>query len=137
MAYFKCNQASGGGGGGQMVETVLWTNSNPSASSGFAAQAVTLSDDIDNYDYICVEYARGYNYLTTKAKVFCSVSDFKTFGYSAGKQSLALGMYGNAAQFRAFYYDSDTQAHFGPNLQAGSAVNANNIPLYIYGCKIE
>jgi len=136
MAYFKCNAASGGGGG-TMTETVLWTNSNPSSSSGFAAQAASLSDDIDNYDYICVEFARAYNYLTTKAKTYYLVSDFKTFGYSAGKQYGAFGIYGSAAQFRAFYYDSDTQAHFGANLQAGTAVNTNNIPLNIYGCKIS
>ena len=124
------------GGGGQMVETVLWTNSNPSAST-FAAQAATLSDDIDNYDYICVEYARTYNQLTTKSKVYYPVSDYKVYRYSNGNLCGGFGAYFNAYQNRPFYYDSDTQAHFGPNLQAGSAVNANNIPLYIYGCNIE
>lgn len=124
------------GGGGQMVETVLWTNSNPSAST-FAAQAATLSDDIDNYDYVCVEYARAYNQLTTINKVYYKVSDYKTFRYSTNSMCGGLSFYTAAIQIRAFYYDSDTQAHFGPNLQAGTAVNANNIPLYIYGCNIE
>ena len=136
MAYFKCNQASGGGGGGTMTETALWTNANPSATT-FAAQSASLSEDIDNYDWICVEYARAYNQLTTTNKVYYKVSDYKTFRYSSNTMCGGLSFYGSAMQVRAFYYDSDTQAHFGPNLQAGSAVNGNNIPLNIYGCKIS
>lgn len=36
---------------------VLWENASPSAS--FAGQTVTLSDDVENYDYIGIIFARG------------------------------------------------------------------------------
>lgn len=45
---------SGGGGGERLVETVLWTNPDP--TSDFAAQTVNLSDSIGNYDYIAFTY---------------------------------------------------------------------------------
>lgn len=43
---------NGGGGGGGLTITKLWENSSPSAS--FAGQTITLSDDVENYDFIGV-----------------------------------------------------------------------------------
>lgn len=123
-----------GGGSGQMVETVLWTNPNPSASTGFAAQSASLSDDINNYEWIAVEYGRMHNALTDKNKVYWKVSDFKTFISTANRKCGGLTLVNN---IRTFYYDNDTQAHFGANLSGGTATNTLNIPLYIYGCNIE
>ena len=56
MSLYRC-----GGGGGMLEETVLWTN--PSPTSDFAAQTVTLSDSISNYDYIKFEYLMHKSYL--------------------------------------------------------------------------
>ena len=50
MGFYRC----GSGGGGTLKETVLWTNGSPTAS--FAPQDVTLSDDIDNYDFLKIEF---------------------------------------------------------------------------------
>jgi len=43
--------------GGGSAPVVLWENQSPSAS--FAAQTITLSDDVENYDYIGVIFAYG------------------------------------------------------------------------------
>lgn len=48
MAYFR--SGTGGGGGGSETETTLWTN--PSPSSAFRQQEVTLSDAYTNYKRI-------------------------------------------------------------------------------------
>lgn len=39
-------------GGGDLKETVLWTN--PSPTSSFIAQTITLSDDMNNYQFLKV-----------------------------------------------------------------------------------
>ena len=39
-------------GGGDLKETVLWTN--PSPTSSFNAQTITLSDDMNNYQFLKV-----------------------------------------------------------------------------------
>ena len=128
----RANNSSGGGG--QMVETVLWTNPNPSVATGFAAQAATLSDDINNYEWIAVEYARIYNALTSINKVYLKVSDYKTYRNIGICGALTL-----SNQHRNFYYDSDTQAHFANCyvVNGQQTINTGNIPLYIYGCNIE
>ena len=134
MAFFRCMTKSSGGG--TMTETVLWENSNPSATSGFAAQAAPLSDDINNYDFIAVEYAFSRTSLTNTSKVYYKVSDYKQFRATINYTFGAFGVQGTVVNARTFYYDSDTQAHFGENIRAGStASNVNSIPLYIYGCK--
>ncbi|MCR4739183.1 MAG: hypothetical protein K5886_02850 [Lachnospiraceae bacterium] len=133
MAFFRAT--IGNGGGGQMVETVLWTNNNPSPATGFAAQAAPLSDDINNYDFICVEYARVYSALSDKAKVYWKVSDYKSFRNASG----ICGAITLHNQHRNFYYDNDTQAHFAHNyvVNGTQTVNQFNIPLCIYGCKVS
>ena len=54
MAEKLCSLKKIGGGGGSLTETVLWTNASP--TSAFAAQVVTLSDDMNNYTYLKFEY---------------------------------------------------------------------------------
>lgn len=54
MAEKLCSLKKIGGGGGSLTETVLWTNASP--TSTFAAQVVTLSDDMNNYTYLKFEY---------------------------------------------------------------------------------
>ena len=71
MNLFEC---IGGGGSSELQETVLWTNSSPTSS--FANQVVTLSDDIDNYDYIKFYFRVSTSYSATQ-NVMAPVSDFK------------------------------------------------------------
>ena len=64
-------------------ETTLWTNNAP--TSAFAAQTITLSDSIDNYDYIKISavYSTASNTLAT---AMMSVADFKNCtDYATGK----------------------------------------------------
>ena len=44
-------------GGGTLKETTLWTN--PSPSSAFAAQTVTLSQDFTTFDYVRIYWMQG------------------------------------------------------------------------------
>lgn len=46
-----------------MKETVLWTN--PSPTSGFTQQSVTLSDNFTNYNYIKVTWAYSISSTTS------------------------------------------------------------------------
>ena len=136
MALFRCMVKSGGGGSG-LTETQLWENSSPGATAGFTAKKVTLSGNIENYDYICVEYAKAYNALTTKAKVYWKVSDFQNFALSAGSLvgSISSMSNGPTLNSRGVRYESATEVYFGASYAGGSTTNTWNIPLYIYGCK--
>ena len=137
-------RTKGGGGGATYTETVLWTN--PSSSSDFAAQTVTLSDDINNYDYLKVSYKN----LTTSAgvndpySVLISVSDFKTSlsGNSTRHNAFTFGgIYApsNTNWTRFMFYDTDTTARFGACTQIGGtqSSNTNAIPLQIVGIKMN
>ena len=61
--------------GKKFDETTLWTNSAPTSS--FAAQNVTLSDNLSNYDYFKIKF-RLSTTQDTSAMVMDSVSDFLT-----------------------------------------------------------
>ena len=55
---------SGGGGGiVQYTETTLWTNASPTAN--FSATSITLSDDVENYDFIKIIWCRGKGYTSS------------------------------------------------------------------------
>ncbi len=51
--------SGGGGGGGGISYTRLWTN--PSPSSNFSAQTVTLSESLENYSAVRIVWDRWYN----------------------------------------------------------------------------
>ena len=144
MAEKLCTLRTKGGGGGSAtwVETVLWAN--PSPTSDFATQTVTLSDDINNYDYLKVSYKN----LTTSAgvndpySVLISVSDFKTSlsGNSTRHNAFTFGgIYApsNTNWTRFMFYDTDTTARFGACTQIGGSQssNSNAVPLQIVGIK--
>lgn len=142
MAEKLCELRKKGGGGGSAtwVETVLWQN--PSPSSDFAAQTVTLSDDINNYDYLKVSYV---NYNASAGtndpyNIYISVSDFKTsrYGDSTRHNTFTFGgLYvpSNNWYTRQMVYNTDTSVKFGACTQVGgTAVSGNNsVPLQIVG----
>ena len=124
-------------------ETTLWTNG--STSSDYASATVTLSSDIDNFDYIAVEF-KSHKSQSTTQKTMMSVTDFKqakNSGFSSQyTPRLAIGgSYNNNATvaLRGVAYVSDTQVVFGTcrSLAASSSVkNDYAIPVKIIGLKL-
>ena len=144
MAEKLCTLRTKGGGGGTWVETILWAN--PSPTSNFAAQTVTLSDDINNYDYLKVS-CENHNTITGVNDPFSaliSVSDFKTSLAGNSTRHNAFNLVGcyapsNSIWTRLMFYDTDTTAKFGGCMQIGGSgsTDVNAIPLQIIGCKFR
>ena len=126
-------------GGGTMEETVLWTNLSPTSS--FAGQTVTISDDMNNYDYIAVKYAYSTAEINNVATCMFSVKDFKngvqTTSYTRDMMLLGIINASNQPFGRGVYYSSDTAVNFGGCYRLNNATTANNnaIPLYVFGIK--
>ena len=139
MAEKLCTLRTKGGGGGRYTETSLWTNQSP--SSDFAGQEVTLSDSIENYKYIKINYAYATSYNTGKCNtsIVVSVDDFKNMTYSTNDRhnigALSVQNQSNTAYNRILFYVSNTAVRFGTCYQQGTntASNANSIPLEILG----
>ena len=130
MAWYPTNI---GGGSSELQETVLWTNSSP--TSNFANQTVTLSDDINNYEYLKVYY----RISTTNSKtigILVSVDDFKTTASTMPLINPAGvgGNTGNPAQ-RYFYYASDTTMAIRDAAVGTTVYNNAAIPTAICGLK--
>lgn len=67
--WVEANSGSGGGGGGE-TETTLWTN--PSPTSSFSSQTITLSDNYTNYKKIAF-----YFNVTTGTQEGCKIEYMK------------------------------------------------------------
>ena len=119
MSEKLCTLRTKGGGGGKYTETSLWTN--PSPSSDFAAQTITLSDDMDNYEYIKIKYCFSASYNTGNylSDYIISVDELKKSPYPEASGtarlnfSLARMNTSNVACYRKFYYASSTTVRFG------------------------
>lgn len=111
-------------------KTVLWENSSP--TSDFASQAVTLSDDITNYDVIRFTYkdsksGTDIDYIET------SVADFlETVGGAS-----FIGFVSSQSYCRRICFSTITEISFSNNLRlnASGTSNSTNIPLKIIGIK--
>lgn len=129
-------RTQGGGGGGKQTETVLWTNSAPTSS--FAKQDVTLSDDINSYDYLKFTY-RVTTSVSDSLNYIISVSDFKKSVESTSSHHCVLGLStdDSVAHTRRVYYKTDTTVNFNNayQLNAAASNNATVIPLSIVGIK--
>jgi hypothetical protein len=137
MALYRC-----GSGGATPTETVLWTNPSPTAAN-FGKQSVTLSDDINNYDYIAVEYnySKSSTIDTEKSKSIMSVEDFKKSGQSSvPRNSMAIGIINasNAGHTREVMYITDTSVQFSACyiMNGSTQANSNAVPLQIIGIKL-
>lgn len=121
--------------GKRFDETTLWTNNAP--TNTFVNQTVSLSDDIDNYDYIKV-ICRVSTSDATEIKALYSVSDFKTYTASKvwGSSTCQVSSY---LYSRLYYYSSDTALVFGHTWKyaSGSGTTGDGyvIPTSIVGCK--
>lgn len=118
-------------------ETTLWTNSSP--SSNYASDTVTLSSDIDNFDYIEVEF-KSHKSQSSTQKTLMSVADFKLAKNSGFASQytprLAIGgSYNNNATvaLRGVAYESDTQLIFGTCRAGTTTKNDYAIPVRVIG----
>ena len=125
-------------GGGGLVETDLWTNSAPSSS--FSAQTVTISDDMNNYDFIGVDYAYSTG-TQTLSRSICPVNYFKNGTYNSSTarnvMSIAISNTSNQEFVRTVEYVSDTKIHFEAVkfLGGSGGSNSNIVPHKIVGLK--
>ena len=120
--------------------TTLYTNSSPSTS--VTSGTVTLSQDIDNFDYIEIQCVVGTG--STSSYLYSgkfAVSDWKTMTSDSGKYAVVNFTNSNYRFDRMFYYSSDTVVGYTTcqrhNASASSAQSAYIIPYKIYGYKIS
>lgn len=131
MALYRC-----GGGSEVYQETSLWTNSSPTSS--FAAQTVTLSDDVDNYDFIKVVMRASTSDATIISETI-PVAQFKQSSESAasGVRGGLSARVSSKTCVRSFYYSDDTTIGFtaGYQLNSTTANSSSCIPTEILGIK--
>lgn len=134
MAFYRT------GGGGSATETVLWTN--PDSTVNFAAQNVTLSDSISNYDYIKIKY-RGTPLVDYYSSAIIEVSELKKLldSTTRGEFTVFVGVapyYTNTySMARGVKYVDDTTLYFrtAQSLGANGTSNVYAIPTEIIGLK--
>lgn len=136
MAETLCGLKKKGGGGGGLKEISLWTNSAPTSS--FAAQTVTLSQSIENFDYIKIKYKYGTSVNTTLSSIY-SVEDFKQ-SIEGGSHNICLMgiLTPSTAYARILYYVSATSVKISAYYGVGTAFSGgidSAIPLEIIGLK--
>ena len=97
-----------------MQTKVLWTNPNPTSS--FAAQSVSSSDTITNYDYFLVEYIVSpgeTNYYIQLMEKCCQLQ-FLNRKYSFyGNRDISIDITNNKFSFADTYYGSNTTMNNG------------------------
>lgn len=141
---FPMHRKGEGGSSGKWQEDVLWINESP--DSAFAAQSVTLSADIDNYDLIGVYYKYTINRAIVNDPYFILITpaDLKTSAHSDGTRHNVFSFGGiqspsNAIYSRNLYYESNTQLYFDLCYQmgGGSTTPESSLPLKIVGIKLN
>ena len=142
MSEKLCTLRTKGGGGGKYTETSLWTNS--ASSSTFAAQDVSLSESMANFDFLKIKVAP--NTTSTSGQVFTDiiiVSELQrtqSATQEGVRDRFILGLARVTYDYeRSYYYVSNTSIHFNVAVQSGTSTTANGriIPLEIVGCKFR
>ena len=123
-----------------MTETVLWTNSDPTAS--FSAQTVTLSDSLLNYKYLKIVY-RSSNTNTVDYYTLYPIVDEngEIIYYTGNGNPRMIISYINSsgtARQRRFSIENSTATtiHFTSCQNIGGSsttVNSAMIPIAIHG----
>lgn len=128
MAYLPCNI-----GGGGMTETLLWENDSPTTT--FSAKTITLSDSMDNYDYIKILY-----YVESRNDaISLYVKSDEIATSSTGKNIRTISGYtGGRVLARYFYKSSDTTIYFSGAQQLNKAYSETSSikPLAVYGVNV-
>lgn len=136
MAEKLCNLRKYGGGN-SLKETVLWTNSNPGTQ--FAAQTVTLSHSLLDFDYIKIKYRAVYDNADYGAAEIMSITDFMSLENTARRCS-GMGisvMIGTIQYSRRAKASGNNGVYFTGAIainQSGSN-NGLGVPEEIYGMK--
>lgn len=111
-----------------MGRVMLWENLTPNAP--FVAQTITLSDNTLNYDYLII----GYTSVNTVNGLY-----YESISYE--RRATRLFLIANAFESRNVSF-SDNTAIFGDNYKVNTyaqtsvtAVNSENVPLFIWGVK--
>lgn len=122
-----------------MSETLLW--SNPSPTSSFAAQNVTLSQSMNNFDYIKVTFRASTSVADEGCNIYPIEYVKSSIQGTAYAHALVGGGSSNKSNFytRKMLYVSNTQL----NINGSVTISSNNagsnngvvIPLEIYGLK--
>ena len=109
-------------------QKLLWTN--PSPSSSFAAQTVSLDlSDYDEIEVICRPYATEASYFTSRVKVGNNGMIYSQTGYGN-----PVRIYGTQRNFTP----TSTGVAFGDGLDFSASVsNVYCVPYQIYGIKYE
>lgn len=124
---------------GGMTETVLWTNSAPTAS--FSARTVTLSDSLKNYKYFKVVY-RSSNTADIDFYVLFPVlgsdGEFMYYvGNSRAKGCISYNISSGTARQRRLYINNTDGTEVGftacQNVTSTTTVNGALIPIAIHG----
>lgn len=126
------------GGGSTETKTVLWTNPTPTATQ--AAQDITLSDSMSNYDRIQIEFIRSTSVPTDKLYVDYDtrlnlLSDF----HGTGKYRMSGCIYtsSNETFVRRIVGNSDTALNISACQKVSGTTTTNTILVLaaIYGIK--
>ena len=145
---YPSKKASGGGG---LTETIIWTNPDKGETyyPAFAAQVVTLTDSIANYDYLKFVCIRGHRTSNPNDRISIIIArkDFVNYCSTPGSAdynglaiSVKRGNTNNTQYYRYAHYASNTQVKFlaaiGQNSSgSGSTSNDYLVPINIIGLK--
>ena len=132
------------GNGKTWTETLLWTNPSPTAQ--FNGQDVTLSEAVDNYEYIRIEYGYNKNSTTLRSVIIPVWQDANKTAYaypSVGSSSTGymgvLGAHSSEDKRLARWFwilSGGSKIHFYATYNhSGSTANTICLPQYIYGIK--
>ena len=116
-------------------ETSLWTNSNP--TTAFSAQAVTLSQSIENFKYVKIRF-RNHTANATEGCIIIPVDDFKKSATSCADNRVRIAMdsvVSGATYERLVIYTDNTTINFTTTYRVGATNTSDtpSIPLEILG----
>ena len=119
-----------------MSTTTLWTNS--SGSSGFAAQTISLSQAITNFDYIEIVFRRNTSDSTCNSVIVKSSEAKNCTSISSGNSCYAMNYAGSWNCCRRFFFPTTSQIQFTTGNQVNGTNTSNNnvIPQKVYGLKL-
>lgn len=136
MAFYRCFS-----GGGKPKETVLWTNSSP--TSNFAAQTVSLSQKISDFDLIKLT-CRAQTTNDTSFSMYFDASSYPSITTSSNHDGFHPFVGGHLSgsgteYFRSYYRVDDTSIYISEcRMRSSSGTGTNNsyaIPISITGIK--